>query len=108
LNPTPLPNTPELSLGEKFEGVLPWGMIDNRPFLRCLSGLGLCLWRLERFEDVQSSRHSGVWLTDPKFRSIVTAERKDSAQQLGAEPEIQVTQRIRKAFVTGGVQTINQ
>jgi hypothetical protein len=25
----------ELSLGEKFEGVLPWGMIDNRPFLRC-------------------------------------------------------------------------
>lgn len=31
----------EMSLGEKFEGMLPWGMIDNRPFLRCLSGFGL-------------------------------------------------------------------
>lgn len=28
-----------------FEGLLPWGLIDNRPFLRCLHGLGLCRWR---------------------------------------------------------------
>ncbi len=33
----------ELSLGESFEGVLPWGHIDNRPFLRCMHGYGLCL-----------------------------------------------------------------
>jgi hypothetical protein len=39
----------QLSLGEGFEGALPWGFIDNRPFLRCMSGLGLCLWRLDRF-----------------------------------------------------------
>ncbi|MEX2261407.1 MAG: hypothetical protein WD696_05625 [Bryobacteraceae bacterium] len=25
----------ELSLGADFDGVLPWGWIDNRPFLRC-------------------------------------------------------------------------
>ena len=25
----------ELSLGEGFDGVLPWGLIDNRPFMRC-------------------------------------------------------------------------
>ena len=37
----------ELSLGESFGGVLSWGMIDNRPFLRCLYGYGLCLWRLD-------------------------------------------------------------
>jgi hypothetical protein len=36
----------ELSLCEGFEGVLWRGMIDNRPFLRYLNGLGLCLWRL--------------------------------------------------------------
>ncbi len=24
----------ELSLGDDFTGVLPWGLIDNRPFLR--------------------------------------------------------------------------
>jgi hypothetical protein len=44
----------ELSLGERFEGVLSWRMIDNRPFLRCLNGLGLCLWRLEQFEEAEA------------------------------------------------------
>ena len=39
----------ELSLGDEFDGVLSWGLIDNRPFLRCLHGYGLCLWRLGRF-----------------------------------------------------------
>jgi hypothetical protein len=40
----------ELSLGADFDGLLPWGRIDNRPFLRCMQGFGLCLWRLGRFE----------------------------------------------------------
>ncbi len=34
------------SVGKDFDGVLPWGFIDNRPFLRCLHGAGLCAWRL--------------------------------------------------------------
>ena len=41
----------ELSLGEGFDGVLPWGLINNRPFLRCLHGYALCLWRTGRFEE---------------------------------------------------------
>jgi hypothetical protein len=41
----------ELSLGDEFEGVLPCGHIDNRPFLRCMHGFGLCCWRLGRFEE---------------------------------------------------------
>jgi len=41
----------ELSLGDDFTGVLPWSLIDNRPFLRCMHGYGLCLWRLERFDE---------------------------------------------------------
>ena len=41
----------ELSLGSEFDGVLLWDFIDNRPFLRCLEGYGLCLWRLGRFEE---------------------------------------------------------
>ena len=36
----------ELSLPPGFDGVLLWGSIYNRPFLRCLHGYGLCLWRL--------------------------------------------------------------
>jgi tetratricopeptide (TPR) repeat protein len=35
-----------LSLGAGFDGVLAWGLIDNRPFLRCLNGAGLCSWRV--------------------------------------------------------------
>jgi tetratricopeptide (TPR) repeat protein len=53
----------ELSLGQKFEGVLPWGMIDNRPFLRCLSGLGLCLWRLDRFEEAEVVFERLLWMS---------------------------------------------
>lgn len=29
-----------------FDGLLPWGWIDNRPLHRALHGLGLCQWRL--------------------------------------------------------------
>ena len=39
----------ELALGNSFQGVLSWRDIDNRPFLRCLHGYSLCLWKLERF-----------------------------------------------------------
>ena len=41
----------ELSLGPDLKGVLPWGLIDNRPYLRCLHGYGLCLWCLNRFDE---------------------------------------------------------
>ncbi len=35
----------ELSLGPDFDGLLHCGNVDNRPFLRCMHGFGLCLWR---------------------------------------------------------------
>jgi tetratricopeptide (TPR) repeat protein len=53
----------ELSLGQEFEGVLPWGLIDNRPFLRCLNGFGLCLWRLQRFEEAQAVFERLLWMS---------------------------------------------
>lgn len=52
----------ELSLGADFEGLLPWGHVDNRPFLRCMKGFGLCLWRLGRFEDAERVFHRMLWL----------------------------------------------
>jgi hypothetical protein len=52
----------ELSLGEGFHGVLPWGWIDNRPFLRCMYGFGLCLWRLGRFEEAARIFERILWL----------------------------------------------
>lgn len=52
----------ERSLPPGFSGVLPWGLIDNRPFLRCLHGLGLCHWRLARYDEATTIFESLLWL----------------------------------------------
>jgi hypothetical protein len=43
----------ELSIPKNFDGLLVWGRIYNRPFLRCLHGYGLCLWRLGKYAEAQ-------------------------------------------------------
>jgi hypothetical protein len=52
----------EISLGNDFSDVLLWGHIDNRPFLRCMHGYGLCLWRLERFDEAARIFDRMLWL----------------------------------------------
>jgi hypothetical protein len=52
----------ELSLGEDFDGVLHWGLIDNRPFLKCMHGYGLCLWRLDHFDAAERVFDRLLWL----------------------------------------------
>lgn len=52
----------ELSLGEGFNGVLHWGHIDNRPFLRCMHGYGFCLWRLGRLKEAEEIFARMLWL----------------------------------------------
>jgi tetratricopeptide (TPR) repeat protein len=52
----------ELSLGNDFSEVLPWGLIDNRPFLSCMHGYGLCLWRLGRFDEAERTFQQMLWL----------------------------------------------
>ena len=49
-------------MGDGFTGVLPWGLIDNRPFLRCMHGYGLCLWRLGRFDEAGRIFQRMLWL----------------------------------------------
>jgi hypothetical protein len=41
---------------------LPWGLIDNRPYLRCLHGKGLCLWRLGKTQEAAAVFHKQLWL----------------------------------------------
>jgi len=55
----------ELSLGDDFGGLLLWRMIDNRPFLRCMHGYGLCLWRLGDFEEAYRTFEQLLWLNPP-------------------------------------------
>lgn len=52
----------ELSLGDDFDDVLLWGHINNRPFLRCMHGYGLCLWRLGRFDAAGRVFDRMLWL----------------------------------------------
>jgi hypothetical protein len=52
-----------LSLGSRFEDVLSWGLVDNRPFLRCLNGLGLCCWRLGRTREAAAIFRKMLWLS---------------------------------------------
>ena len=54
----------EASLHSGFNGVLPRGYIDNRPFLRCLHGLALCAWRQRHWDDAAAMFEARVWL-DP-------------------------------------------
>jgi tetratricopeptide (TPR) repeat protein len=87
----------ELSLGEKFEGVFPWGTIDNRPFVRCLKGLGLCFWRLERYEEAENVLERLLWISPSdnlgvrfllprvRVRFGTLGQRMDTWERCGAE-----------------------
>lgn len=52
----------ELSLGKDFNGLLPWGLLDNRPYLRCLHGYGLCVWKLGRAAEARCIFKRILWL----------------------------------------------
>lgn len=52
----------EASLPHEFGGVLGWGWIDNRPFLRCLHGLTISTWRLEQHPEAQWLCQALLWL----------------------------------------------
>ncbi len=43
-------NIGNLSLPKNFNGVLAWGFIENRPYLRALYNSGLCYWKMKDFE----------------------------------------------------------
>jgi hypothetical protein len=60
----------ELSLGAGFDGVLAWGLIDNRPFLRCMHGYGLSLWRLDRWEEAEQLFERMLWMNPSDNQGI--------------------------------------
>jgi hypothetical protein len=61
-----------LSIGEDFEGVLPWCFLDNRPFLRCLEGMSRALHRLRRTVAAEAVLRR-LWRLDPAARARVAA-----------------------------------
>ncbi len=39
------------AIGDRLNDVFPWGMINNRPFLRCIEGFGLCFLKQDKIAD---------------------------------------------------------
>lgn len=60
----------ELSLKDNFNGVLKWGLIDNRPFLRCLHGYGLCQWHLGDIASARRTFERMLWLNPTDNQGI--------------------------------------
>jgi tetratricopeptide (TPR) repeat protein len=60
----------ELSFDIGFNGVLPWGHINNRPFMRCLHGYGLSLWRLGKSEEAREVFNRMLWLNPTDNQGI--------------------------------------
>jgi len=50
------------SISNKINDVFPWGLIDNRPFLRCLHGLGITLYRQRNVVDAMAIFQKMIWL----------------------------------------------
>lgn len=53
----------ELTVPPDSTAVLPWGMIDNRPFLRCLHGVAISLWRLGQNRAAAEMMERILWLS---------------------------------------------
>ena len=60
----------DLSIPKDANPALPWGWIDNRPYLRCLHGYGLCLWRLERFKEAAAVFERLLWFNPADNQGI--------------------------------------
>jgi hypothetical protein len=54
-----------LTVSEDLDGVLPWGFVENRPFLRCLHGLSRALRRRERPSDAAAALRRLLRLEPP-------------------------------------------
>jgi hypothetical protein len=79
----------DLSFPPVFRGVLPWPWPGNRPFLRCLHGSALCLWRLKRLDEALVALERLLSL-DPDdhlgSRRILDAiERRQAWEKVGPE-----------------------
>ena len=97
----------ELSLGAGFEGVLPWSLIDNRPFLRCLHGYGLALWSLGRSAEAKANFERMLSLnpTDSQgARFLVDALERGITHEAFVEEEERAEMGIRKGSSTGRKQ----
>lgn len=87
----------ELSLPPDFDGLLVWGRLYNRAFLRCLHGYGLCLWRLGDFAGAKATFERILSLNPDDNQGIrfcwADVRARRSWEEAQAEEERQHTQQ---------------
>jgi hypothetical protein len=96
----------QLSVGDDFDGVLPGELAGNRGLLRCLSGYGSCLWRLER-RDEAARVFERVLRLDPTdcqgVRPLLSAMRAGAPWSNGGTlvtPDMRVIDRIAQVLAS--------
>lgn len=57
-------------LGPSFQGKLPWGWINNRPYLRALYGQCISWWALEEFKEATKVANHILKLNPPDHQGI--------------------------------------
>lgn len=101
----------ERSLPAAFDGVLPWGWIDNRPFLRCLHGYGLCLWRLGRLVEAEAVFVALLWLNpadNQGARALVEPVRAGMAwTPIGRDDDCAAPDAGRRALLDAAAPTLD-
>ncbi len=94
----------EASMPDGFGGVLGWGWIDNRPFLRCLHGLTLSSWRLEQHTDAEELCHALLWLNEPRRQPGSTRAAPRHHRWRTLVPQLNPV-RIRRTEIAGRRRT---
>ena len=75
----------EGSLPNGFGGVLGWGWIDNRPFLRCLHGLTISTWRLEQHTEARRCARRCYGSTRPITREPASCSERSRRRTLARQ-----------------------
>lgn len=57
-------------LGDGFKGKLPWGWINNRPYLRALHGQCISYWALDQFKDAIKVARQILKLNPPDNQGV--------------------------------------
>ena len=71
----------------RFDGALPRGGIDNRPFLRCMHAFGLGLWRLARFDEGMCIFDRMLWLNPSDNQGVRLLSRMFRPRFHGRRPK---------------------
>ncbi|HEX4418019.1 MAG TPA: tetratricopeptide repeat protein [Kofleriaceae bacterium] len=107
----------ESFLPDGFDGVLLWSSLYNRPYLRCLHGYGLCLWRLGRTDEaitaferilaLNPNDNQGAWFCLLDVRAGISWEAMHVREEREEARRRKAAQRARKRLLRSDDSHVN-